>query len=114
LSSGGISGTKQHRPETDRVLAAARKEAFDVLLVWRADRPFRSLKHMVLTLDELAALGIDFVSVTEPFDTTTPRGGSRSTCSLPSPSSSGASSRSAVGQARLPPGSGASASGVPG
>ncbi|HEY3408383.1 MAG TPA: recombinase family protein [Propionicimonas sp.] len=70
----GISGTTQHRPEIDRLLAAARKGAFDVLLVWRADRLFRSLKHMVCTLDEVAALGIDFVSVTEPFDSTTPTG----------------------------------------
>ncbi len=29
---------------------------------------------MVVTLDDLAALGIAFVSVTEPFDTTTPSG----------------------------------------
>jgi len=29
---------------------------------------------MVVALDELAALGIDFVSVTESFDTTTPQG----------------------------------------
>lgn len=29
---------------------------------------------MTRTLEELSALGIDFVSVTEPFDTTTPQG----------------------------------------
>ena len=42
--------------------------------MYKADRLFRSLRHMVLTLDELAALGIAFVSVTEPFDTLTPSG----------------------------------------
>jgi DNA invertase Pin-like site-specific DNA recombinase len=47
---------------------------FDTILVWRSDRLFRSLRHMVITIEELAALGVDFVSVTEPFDTTTPQG----------------------------------------
>lgn len=70
----GVSGTKARRPELDRLLAAARKRQFDILVVWRSDRLFRSLKHMVITLGELAALGVEFVSVTEPFDTTTPQG----------------------------------------
>jgi DNA invertase Pin-like site-specific DNA recombinase len=70
----GVSGSKDRRPELDRMLAAARRGLFDILVVWRSDRLFRSLKHMVTALDELAALGIDFVSVTESFDTTTPQG----------------------------------------
>jgi DNA invertase Pin-like site-specific DNA recombinase len=70
----GFSGSKDRRPDLDRMLAAARRGLFDVLVVWRSDRLFRSLKHMVTALDELAALGIDFVSVTESFDTTTPQG----------------------------------------
>jgi DNA invertase Pin-like site-specific DNA recombinase len=45
-----------------------------VLLVWRSDRMFRSLKNMLVTLDDLTALGIAFTSVTEPFDTTCPSG----------------------------------------
>src|SRR5580658_7953083 len=32
------------------------------------------IRNMVTTLDELTALGVNFVSVTEPFDTTTPSG----------------------------------------
>jgi DNA invertase Pin-like site-specific DNA recombinase len=70
----GISGAKDRRPELDRLLADARKRKWDALIVYKADRLFRSLRHMVLTLDELAALGIAFVSVTEPFDTSTPSG----------------------------------------
>jgi DNA invertase Pin-like site-specific DNA recombinase len=70
----GISGSKDRRPELDRLLADARKRRFDILVVYRADRLFRSMKHMVVTLDELAALGVGFVSVNEPFDTTTPSG----------------------------------------
>jgi DNA invertase Pin-like site-specific DNA recombinase len=70
----GISGTKDRRPGLDALLAAARKRKFDVLVVWRADRLFRSVHHMVATLHELAALGVDFVSCTESFDTSTPTG----------------------------------------
>jgi DNA invertase Pin-like site-specific DNA recombinase len=70
----GVSGSKGSRPELDRMLAHARKHRFDTLVVYRADRLFRSLKHMVVTLDELAALSIDFTSATENFDTTNPQG----------------------------------------
>jgi DNA invertase Pin-like site-specific DNA recombinase len=70
----GISGSRDRRPELDRLMVDARRRKFDLLVVWRADRLFRSLKHMVTTLDELAALGVGFVSVTEPFDTSTPSG----------------------------------------
>ena len=41
----------------------ARRRRFDVLLVWRLDRSGRSLKHLIVTLDELAALAIAFVSL---------------------------------------------------
>lgn len=70
----GISGSRDRRPELDRLLADARRRRLDILVVWRSDRLFRSLKHMVTTLDELAAMGVGFVSVTEPFDTSTPSG----------------------------------------
>jgi len=70
----GVSGSKDRRPELDRLLVDAKRRRFDVLVVWRSDRMFRSVKHMVVLLDELAALGIAFVSVTEPFDTTCPSG----------------------------------------
>lgn len=70
----GISGSTERRPELARLMADARKGAFKVLIVWRSDRLFRSLKNMVATIEELTALGVDFVSVTEPFDTSTPQG----------------------------------------
>ncbi|MGO9834958.1 MAG: recombinase family protein [Polyangiaceae bacterium] len=69
----GVSGSKERRPELDKMLAEVRRKKLSIV-VWRADRMFRSLKHMVNTLDELNALGVNFVSVTEPFDTTTPSG----------------------------------------
>jgi DNA invertase Pin-like site-specific DNA recombinase len=70
----GFSGTKDRRPELDRLLKDVRRGHIDILCVWRSDRLFRSLKHMVTTVEELAALGVCFTSVTEPFDGTTPSG----------------------------------------
>jgi DNA invertase Pin-like site-specific DNA recombinase len=70
----GVSGSKDRRPALDRMLADGRHRKFDLILVYRSDRLFRSLKHLVAVVDDLSALGIDFVSTTEPFDTTTPSG----------------------------------------
>jgi putative DNA-invertase from lambdoid prophage Rac len=44
------------------------------VLVWRLDRWGRSLVDLVVTLKELAALGVGFVSLTEALDLTTPTG----------------------------------------
>lgn len=70
----GFSGARDRRPALDRLLADARRGRLSIILVWRTDRLFRSLRHMVTTIDELSALGVAFVSATEPFDTTTPQG----------------------------------------
>jgi len=52
----------------------ARKRHFDVVLVWKFDRFARSVKHLVDSLEDFRALGIDFISYTEGIDTTTPSG----------------------------------------
>lgn len=71
----GETGSNDRRPELDRLLADARRGKFDTILVWKSDRVFRSLRHMLNTLAELAAVNINFVSVTEAaMDTTTPQG----------------------------------------
>ena len=70
----GISGAKDRRPELDRMMKDARRRRFDVVLVARFDRFARSTKHLVLALEEFNALGIDFVSLNESIDTSTPMG----------------------------------------
>ena len=70
----GVSGTKASRPGLDKAMDAARKKRFDVLLVWRFDRFARSVKHLVLTLEELRSLGIDFISYQENIDTSSALG----------------------------------------
>jgi DNA invertase Pin-like site-specific DNA recombinase len=58
----------------EELLAAARRREIDVVLVWRLDRWGRSLVDLVVTLKELAELGVGFVSFTEALDLTTPTG----------------------------------------
>jgi DNA invertase Pin-like site-specific DNA recombinase len=57
-----------------KLLDAARRRDIDVVLVWRLDRWGRSLVDLVVTLKELAELGVGFVSLTEALDLTTPTG----------------------------------------
>ena len=70
----GISGSKDSRPALDRLIAAARRRRFDTVVVWRLDRLGRNLRHLVVLLDELSALGVAFVSLNEGIDFGTPAG----------------------------------------
>lgn len=70
----GISGTKEKRPELDRLLADAHHRRFDAVAVWRFDRFARSVSHLLRALETFQALGIEFVSLSEQLDTSTPTG----------------------------------------
>jgi len=70
----GISGTKEKRPELDRLLADAHRRRFDAVVVWRFDRFARSVSHLLRALENFQALGIEFVSLSEQLDTSTPTG----------------------------------------
>jgi DNA invertase Pin-like site-specific DNA recombinase len=70
----GVSGTKDSRPELNRLMADAHKRRFDVVAVWRFDRFARSVSHLLRALETFNALGIAFVSLSENVDTTTPTG----------------------------------------
>jgi len=70
----GISGSKDSRPELDRLMHAVRGRKVDCVLVWKLDRWGRSLKHLVTSISELEHYGVAFVSVRDQFDLTTPAG----------------------------------------
>jgi DNA invertase Pin-like site-specific DNA recombinase len=72
--SDRISGARERRPGLDALMADARRGLFDVVIVWRFDRFARSVKQLVLSLEEFRALGIDFVSHQEALDSSTPIG----------------------------------------
>jgi DNA invertase Pin-like site-specific DNA recombinase len=70
----GVSGSKDSRPALDALVKDARRQKFDVLVVWRLDRLGRNVRHLILLLDELTAIGVGFVSLAEAIDTSTPAG----------------------------------------
>jgi DNA invertase Pin-like site-specific DNA recombinase len=70
----GVSGTKDRRPALDALLKDAKRRRFDLVAVWRLDRLGRNLRHLLTVIDELAALGVGFVTLGEGIDTTTPAG----------------------------------------
>ena len=70
----GVSGTKERRPALDALIKDAKRRRFDVLVCWRIDRLGRNLRHLILSIDELQALGVAFVSLAEGIDATTPAG----------------------------------------
>jgi DNA invertase Pin-like site-specific DNA recombinase len=70
----GISGTKEKRPELDRLMADAQRRRFDAVLCWKFDRFARSVSHLLRALETFRTLGIDFVSFSEQLDTSTPTG----------------------------------------
>jgi len=70
----GISGSKESRPELDRLMVDAHRRRFDAVAVWKFDRFARSVSHLLRALETFKALGIDFVSLSEQVDTSTPTG----------------------------------------
>jgi len=70
----GISGSKEKRPALDKLMSDAKRRRFDAVVVYRYDRFARSLRHLVNALEEFRALGIEFVSIHEGVDTSTPNG----------------------------------------
>ena len=69
-----VSGAKSTRPEWERLLADAHRRRFDAVAVWKLDRAARSVSHLVRSAEILRSLGVDFASLTEAWDTTTPQG----------------------------------------
>jgi len=72
--SDTASGAKESRPGLTRLMSEARRRRFDCIAVYRYDRFARSLRHLVNALAEFDALGINFVSLYEGVDTSTPNG----------------------------------------
>jgi DNA invertase Pin-like site-specific DNA recombinase len=70
----GISGASDSRPELNRLMADANRRRFDVVAVWKFDRFARSVSHLLRALETFRALGIEFVSLSESIDTSTPTG----------------------------------------
>lgn len=55
-------------------MADAHPRKFDVVAVWKFDRLARSVSHLLRALETFQALGVEFVSLSEQMDTSTPTG----------------------------------------
>jgi len=70
--SDKMTGAKFERKGLEELLAFMRSG--DTVVIWKLDRLGRSLKDLIETLNYLKDRGIDFISLTEKIDTTTPGG----------------------------------------
>jgi len=68
------SGSRESRPALDKLLTLCRKHGVDTLVVYRYDRFARSLRQLVNALEEFRTLGVDFISLHEGTDNSTPNG----------------------------------------
>src|SRR3989441_6959989 len=70
----GISGAREQRQQLNRLIADAHRRRFDAVVVWKFDRFARSVSHLLRALENFRSLGIEFVSLSEQVDTSTPTG----------------------------------------
>ena len=67
-----ISGKTSERPGLKRALKTLARG--DTLVVWKLDRLGRSMRHLVVLVEELRERGINFRSLTDSIDTSSPMG----------------------------------------
>jgi len=70
----GHSGAKDRRPQLDRLMKDAAAGRLTMVCCWKFDRFARSVRHLVMALDHFRALGVDFISLRDGIDTSTPAG----------------------------------------
>ncbi len=70
----GYSGGNIKRPKYTKLLNDLRKNKFDVLICYRLDRISRNISDFSGIVELLGEYDIDFVSIREQFDTSTPMG----------------------------------------
>jgi len=72
----GVSGAKTSRPHLDELMAAAAQglREIEAVVVLRLDRFGRSVQHLHAAVGKLLDAKVEFVSVKDNFDLTTPMG----------------------------------------
>lgn len=70
----GFTGSSDNRPGLRKLMQMVVSREVDAVIVVKMDRLFRSLKHLITTLDEFEALGVCFVATKDSVDYTTPSG----------------------------------------
>ncbi|MGF2943008.1 recombinase family protein [Enterococcus xiangfangensis] len=71
----GYSGAKMDRPGLQQMIRDVKKDKIDIVLVYKLDRLSRSQKNTLFLIEDVfAAHNVDFISMLESFDTSTPFG----------------------------------------
>ncbi len=74
-TDGGFSGSNTERPALEKLIKDADKKKFDTVLVYKLDRLSRSQKDTLFLIEDVFIKnGIEFLSLQENFDTSTPFG----------------------------------------
>jgi len=70
----GKSGKDMKRVEMQQMLSDAKEKKFSAIFIYKLDRFSRSLKDLILTIDQLKEWGIDFVSLSDRIETASAQG----------------------------------------
>lgn len=70
----GFSGSTDKRPGLKKLQGLIRARRVDIVVVVKLDRLFRSIRHLISSLQEFSDLGIEFVSIKDQVDLTTASG----------------------------------------
>lgn len=68
------TGTNANRPGLKALMSEVRDCKIDIVITWKMDRLFRSLRDLVSTLEEFRQRNVDYISVKDQIDMTTPAG----------------------------------------
>lgn len=70
----GFSGGNTNRPQFQQLIKDAKSKKFNALICYRLDRISRNVADFSNTLELLQSNSVDFISIKEQFDTSTPIG----------------------------------------
>lgn len=70
----GKSAKDLKRPQMQEMLSHAKEGKFSAIFIYKLDRFSRSLKDLILTIDQLKEWGIDFVSLSDKIETASASG----------------------------------------
>jgi len=70
----GFSGGNIDRPQFQRMMKEAKNKKFDYMICYRLDRVSRNVSDFTRTIEELKKYKIEFISIREQFDTSSPMG----------------------------------------
>ena len=70
----GFSGGTLERPQFKKMMSDAKKRKYSAIVVYRLDRISRNIGDFAKLIEQLNRMKIDFISIKEQFDTSSPMG----------------------------------------